>query len=84
MVAHPKNYQKMTQFMDNSQTDNFHPYTEELFDKDTTKNDKVDIEKYVQNHGFLIEAFHQSWSQIDWTPVTRILISGSHSKILLP
>ena len=55
-------------------------HTGELFDKDTTKNDK---EKYVEIPGSLIEDFRQSGSQINWTYVTRILTSGSHSKIII-
>ena len=54
-----------------------------FFDKDTTKNDKVDYEKDFENPGSLIEEFRQSGSQIDWTLVTRILTSGSYSKIII-
>ena len=64
-----------------SQTGNVHPYIEEVVDTDTTKNDKVD--KKICQKSRLPEEFRQSDRQIDWTPVPRILISGSHSKTII-
>ena len=58
-------------------------YTGELLDKDNTKNDKGDNENKFEILGSLIAGFCQSGSQIDGTSVTRILTSGSHSKIII-
>ena len=53
----------------------FDLYTEFLFQKDTTKNDKGDKGKNVENPGSLIEEYRRSGTQMDWTPVTGILTS---------